>query len=348
MKERFIISTTNNIENGIIKQYIDVVCSNVVVGTNFFSDLKASITDLLGGKSDSYRRKLEYIYQEATKDLKNKALKMGANAIIGFSVDFDEISGKDKSMFMVSVTGTACKVELARNLKDEYNNIKINNTVSQFDLDKEIKRRLICKGLRDGHEMEIDWMQFLIENPQEEIIGELVNLYCKYKQLYQTNLADNVAKVLVTYPKSMMIPAVYNIYEESNSKDLVMELFEYCNWFDASSILDICSYNIHEGVKFLSLKSDYYNADDLSILKQIYNLYQNLPDTGEILKVKSGVFNKKEEDKFICEQGHSNPVSERFCSKCSLDIKGFCREEVSKIEEFKIKVDILSEMMKRE
>ena len=177
MKDRFIISTTERIENGIIRQYIDVICSNIVVGTNIFSDFAASFSDFFGGKSESYRRKLEYIYNEASKDLKNKAIRIGANAIIGFKVDFDEISGKDKSMFMVSVSGTACKIEYS---PDYDNNIK-TNTVSQSDLDKEIKKRFIQKQLQNKEQIKEDWVQFLIENPQKEIIKELVDLYIRNK-----------------------------------------------------------------------------------------------------------------------------------------------------------------------
>lgn len=49
MKDRFIISTTERIENGIIRQYIDVICSNIVVGTNIFSDFAASFSDFFWG-----------------------------------------------------------------------------------------------------------------------------------------------------------------------------------------------------------------------------------------------------------------------------------------------------------
>ena len=38
MKEKFIISTTDNIEGGI-EQYIDVICTNIVIGTNFSQTL---------------------------------------------------------------------------------------------------------------------------------------------------------------------------------------------------------------------------------------------------------------------------------------------------------------------
>ena len=82
---------------------------NVVIGTNVFSDLFASFTDFFGGRSGTYRDGLERIYNEAIKELKEKAIYLGANAIIGLSIDFDEIFGKDKSMFMVAATGTAVK-----------------------------------------------------------------------------------------------------------------------------------------------------------------------------------------------------------------------------------------------
>jgi len=92
MRNEFIMSTTNTIEGCPIKKYIDTICSNIVIGTNIFSDFAASFTDFFGGRSDSYRRKLEIIYGEASKALKQKALNLGANAIVGFRVDFDEIS----------------------------------------------------------------------------------------------------------------------------------------------------------------------------------------------------------------------------------------------------------------
>lgn len=57
MKSKFLISTTNNIEGTPIKRYIGALCSNIVIGTNVFSDFAASFTDFFGGRSDSYKRK---------------------------------------------------------------------------------------------------------------------------------------------------------------------------------------------------------------------------------------------------------------------------------------------------
>ena len=342
MKDKFIVSTTENIENGIIKQYIDVICSNIVVGTNIFSDFAASFSDFFGGKSDSYQRKLEYIYNEASKDLKNKAVKIGANAIVGFKVDFDEISGKDKSMFMVSVSGTACKIEYNA---DYERNVK-TDTISQSDLDREIRKRFIQKQLQNKEQIREDWVQFLIENPQKEIIEELVDLYIRNKSDLYIKAAEMIENVLATYPKSIMVPLMYDLYIKADRKDLLISLISKCNLFDAASILKICNQDIHEAIKFLSLKSDYYDSNELILMNKICDIFDNLPDTGKIEKVKSGVFSKKEEDKFICEHGHKNPVDKRFCESCSVDIKGIHVDEAKLIDEFKEKVEILNKMLK--
>ena len=170
MKSTFMISTTNNIEGCPIKKYIDVICSNIVIGTNIFSDFAASFTDFFGGRSDSYKRKLEIIYNEASKELKQKALTVGANAIIGFKVDFDEISGKDKSMFMVSAMGTACVIDYK---EESPSVIKTNEIISQFDIDKEINRRHIISKINKDVAITDEWVEFLLENPHIEIIDKI-------------------------------------------------------------------------------------------------------------------------------------------------------------------------------
>lgn len=105
-----IITTTSNIEGARIVEYLDLVSVNVVIGTNFFSDWMASVTDIFGGKSSTYQRKLDDVYEEALKRMEKKATKLGADAVVGLKMDFGEVSGKEKSMFMVSAIGTAVKI----------------------------------------------------------------------------------------------------------------------------------------------------------------------------------------------------------------------------------------------
>lgn len=113
-----IVTTTNNIEGYTVKRYLGVVNANVVIGTNLFSDIAASLTDVFGGRSGSYKSKLNTIYNEVMKELTEKAKSYHADAIVGLHVDFDEVSGGGKSMFMVSASGTA--VTLEKNIEDRY------------------------------------------------------------------------------------------------------------------------------------------------------------------------------------------------------------------------------------
>lgn len=106
-----IITTTNNIENYSIKRYLGVVNANIVIGANFFSDFAASLTDVFGGRSNTYQNKLNTIYKEVMAELKAKAKSFQADAIVGLHIDFDEVSGGGKSMFMVSASGTAVMIE---------------------------------------------------------------------------------------------------------------------------------------------------------------------------------------------------------------------------------------------
>lgn len=106
-----IITTTNHIENNSIKQYLGIVNANVVLGTNILSDFAASLTDVLGGRSDTYQNKLNLIYDKVTNELERKANHLKADAILGLQIDFDEIAGNGKSMLMVSASGTAVLLE---------------------------------------------------------------------------------------------------------------------------------------------------------------------------------------------------------------------------------------------
>lgn len=108
--DSFIITTTGNIEGYNVDAYLGVVNANFVAGTDFITDLFASVSDFFGGTSGSYKSEMDRLYEKAKHAIEAEALHKGANAILGYRVDFDEISGKGKSMFMISVSGTAVRL----------------------------------------------------------------------------------------------------------------------------------------------------------------------------------------------------------------------------------------------
>ncbi len=50
---------------------------------------------------------LTSLYNEAIQKIQKAAHEIGANGVVGLSIDMDEISGKSKSMFMLTAIGTA-------------------------------------------------------------------------------------------------------------------------------------------------------------------------------------------------------------------------------------------------
>ncbi|MCW5781861.1 MAG: heavy metal-binding domain-containing protein [Nitrospirales bacterium] len=105
-----ILTTTPNVEGHQIKEYLGVVAGEAILGTNFFRDLFANIRDIVGGRSGAYEKELRRAREIAFQEIQEEALRVGANAIVGIDLDY-EVMGETGSMLMVSVSGTAVRVE---------------------------------------------------------------------------------------------------------------------------------------------------------------------------------------------------------------------------------------------
>lgn len=101
-----ILSTTPTIEGHTIREYKGVVAGETIIGANFVKDFFASITDVFGGRSGSYEKVLTEGRETAMKEMTERAMRLGANAIVGIDVDYETI-GANGSMLMVAVSGTA-------------------------------------------------------------------------------------------------------------------------------------------------------------------------------------------------------------------------------------------------
>lgn len=79
-----------------------------ILGANVFRDFFASIRDIVGGRSGAYEKELRKAREIAFEELSEQAKALGANAVVGIDIDYETV-GKDSSMLMVSVSGTAVK-----------------------------------------------------------------------------------------------------------------------------------------------------------------------------------------------------------------------------------------------
>ena len=104
-----IISTTNTIQTHEIKQYCGIVTGETIIGANIFKDFFAGIRDIVGGRSGSYERVLREAKDTALKEMKEQALHLGADAVVGVDLDYESV-GPSGGMLMVTASGTAVKL----------------------------------------------------------------------------------------------------------------------------------------------------------------------------------------------------------------------------------------------
>lgn len=101
------VTTTNSIDGREIKGYLGIVSGEAMMGANIVKDFTAGIRNIVGGRSGQYEEEIRKGRIEALKDLKVEAKELEADAVIGVSVDYEEMS---EGMLWINVTGTAVKL----------------------------------------------------------------------------------------------------------------------------------------------------------------------------------------------------------------------------------------------
>ncbi|MGN0230148.1 MAG: YbjQ family protein [Muribaculaceae bacterium] len=346
--------TTHIIEGMPIEKYFGIVTANQVAGTGFFTDLTASFSDFFGGNSGAYRESMNGLFREVAERLKEKAIELGANAIIGVSIDYDNISAKNMSMFMVSIQGTAVRIA--------DNSVKIQgskgNDVSWDELNLAYHIRKINRKLVSNETISVEEWKFLLKHPVESLTPSLYQYYLKcidalkveksnavgmYVNQQQPNWAttgkSNFKKYLSTLDYKDAIKYVY--------KNVVAfkEIITNNKLFSASNILNIAKEgNLDIAISLLSVEKLSYNSEDLSEMQELAKYLKNLPDVSKIEEIKGGLFSSRGM-KFICSCGTKNEIPSEYCSNCLKNIKGLTAQQQQLINNYIELVETLTEIM---
>ena len=104
-----IITTTPSVEGKTILEYKGVVFGEVISGVNFIKDFAAGLSNFFGGRSSTYEDELIQARQNALREMEDRARSLGADAVVAVDVDY-EVLGADNGMLMVTVSGTAVKL----------------------------------------------------------------------------------------------------------------------------------------------------------------------------------------------------------------------------------------------
>ena len=104
-----IITTTPSVEGRHITDYYGVVFGEVITGINVFKDFAAGLSNFFGGRSATYEDELMNARQQALRELEQRAVQLGADAVVGVDIDY-EVLGSDNGMLMVTASGTAVRL----------------------------------------------------------------------------------------------------------------------------------------------------------------------------------------------------------------------------------------------
>ena len=83
-----LVTTTSMIEGMQIKEYKGLVFGEVISGVNLVKDFTAGLSNIFGGRSNTYEGELLNAREKALEEMQQRAEQMGANAIIGIDIDY--------------------------------------------------------------------------------------------------------------------------------------------------------------------------------------------------------------------------------------------------------------------
>ena len=107
----FLITTTHQLEGYIITEYLDIVFEESIFGISISTGIKG-ISDMFAGwtgeRLHAISERIEEVKNEIKEALINKAVRLGADALIG--VDVETTRNLNDGTIGVSMSGTAVRV----------------------------------------------------------------------------------------------------------------------------------------------------------------------------------------------------------------------------------------------
>ena len=105
------LTTSNTLVTHEIIDYKGLVTGESLIGANIYKDLFSGVRDVVSGRTSSYGEELQKARDIALKIMEEKAESLGASAIIGLKISYDNLGGTMGNTILVTAYGTAVKCE---------------------------------------------------------------------------------------------------------------------------------------------------------------------------------------------------------------------------------------------
>lgn len=106
-----ILTSSNTLENKKIIDYNGLVTGESLIGANIYKDLFSGVRDVVGGRTSRYEEEIKKARDIAFDSMIEKAEQLGANAIIGLKISYDNLGGTMGNTILVTAYGTAVTYE---------------------------------------------------------------------------------------------------------------------------------------------------------------------------------------------------------------------------------------------
>ena len=106
-----ILTSSNTLVTYKIIEYKGLVTGESLIGANIYKDIFSGVRDVVGGRTSKYEEELQNARDIALKSMEEKAELLGANAIVGLKIAYDNLGGTMGNTILVSAYGTAVKCE---------------------------------------------------------------------------------------------------------------------------------------------------------------------------------------------------------------------------------------------
>jgi uncharacterized protein YbjQ (UPF0145 family) len=342
--KEILVLTTSSTEGLVLKKHLKPVSAHVVAGTNLFSDFLGGLTDVFGGRSSSYQKQLSSLYNDAIERIKLQTHEIGGNCVIGLNIDMDEISGKGKSMFMITAIGTAVIIE--KNNQSTSTNEKLENVgVERINLLRQ--RKDVLENVKnDTLEFNDETWSFITINQVYEIFAYILSSHINVieashsiQETHNSAFKKNFIGYIDNLEESIKVNLIYDQIESQNNLQVMLFLANvikelYLFDFERNKKLlqhpDFKKQKI--GVLVATFDKAFYNKKDIEDLNQLKDFITTSFNQRGELTTKKQLLSSKEKEVWNCECGSKSIDIGEYCVSCNNNLFGFKQNEMKPID----------------
>lgn len=275
----------------------------------------------------------------------------------------DEISGKGKSMFMLTAIGTAVIIENDEKSKSLSNtNEKFENVGVERINNLRQRKNIIEKAQNSKLTYDDETWSFITSNQVDEIFPFLLKRYTDVIENFQS-MQDTYSlfnKNFISYidalEESKKTSLLYARIESDANEQVnlyLAKVIKELNLFDYEknmSLLKNTDFKKQKiGIRISTYDKSFYDKKDIESLNQTkVFIHLTFKERGEVT-TKKQLLSSKEKDVWNCECGNKSNEIGQYCGTCNNDIFGFKQTEMKPNEIVKYieqKIELINEYIK--